>query len=162
MDAAIVCTCQNDPTAIYCLLLEMKYTTSDLPSGLKGKIAKKLSTQIQNRFAKQLREAAKKNDLTCHVISVFVAWHNLPRQLLQSNIWNEALMLAAKNSKANVSEDDFSDAILVLGREQLKTFYSSMSPYAEFAFGATIDAETQDEQNVEPPPYTPASKCVLL
>ena len=126
MDTVIVCTSSD---AVYCLLLEIKLTAADTPTSLTHQIKVKLGTQMKKHFSSQLRQA----NIKCSVISVFVMWYPIPPNILDYNIWEEALDNAKKRDDS-VSKDDFSDAILILGREQLTIFYSSLSPFADIAF----------------------------
>ena len=124
-DAVIICTSHDSP-AIWCYLLEMKFTTKLIPnSSLKQQIVGKLVTQFGSHYVSSLREVAKNR--TCYVISVFPAWHILPLDLLDFDIWK------ASNATSIPAVNDVVDAVLVLGRNQLEQFYCSLSPYAEFA-----------------------------
>ena len=122
-DAVIIGTSHD---SIWCYLLEMKFITKLIPnSSLKQQIVNKLVTQFQSHHVSALHKAAKHR--TCYVISVFPAWHILPLDLLDFDIWK------ASNATSIPAVNDVMDAVLVLGRNQLEQFYCSLSPYAEFA-----------------------------
>lgn len=139
IDAAIVCT--DSAQEVWCLLLEMKFSTKDSSTVhlLSELIENKLRIQAEKKYASLLRNASSRN---CHVLSVFTMWHILPLGLHDVNPWKKVVACTG------ISETDFSDAILILGRKQLSQFYVSLSPLAEYAFGGDHKRESDNQSSV--------------
>ena len=144
IDAIIIC--RNKRTAqLTFLLLEMKYSGNSPSMLSKAIILEKLN--LQKDVVAKLRIHNNK----FQVISVFVLWRELESDLLNWFPWpnrNRSSAHYMLRKRRMPIPNNLPDGIIVLGKNQLKQFYSSLSPFADFE--SDVDSPNDLEELISP------------